>query len=69
MKAILEFDLPEDAADHKLALDRSGWMAVCSDIDQWLRSLEKYENRDTVSVAEVRSRIREEIDSRGLTLE
>ncbi len=69
MKAILEFDLPEDAPEHKLALDGGKWMAVCFDLDQWLRSLEKHENRDTVGVSEVRSRILEEIDSRGLNLE
>lgn len=69
MKAILEFNLPEEAAEHKLALDGGKWMAVCSDIDQWLRSMEKYENRNTVSVSEVRSRIREELGSYGLGFE
>ena len=69
MKVILEFNLPEDAFEHKLALDGGKWMTVCSDIDQWLRSIEKYGNRDTVSVSEVRNHILEKIDSSGLSFE
>lgn len=69
MKAILEFNLPEEAAEHKLALDGGKWMSVCFELDQWLRSLEKYENRDTVNVSEVRSRLHEEIEGLALHLE
>ena len=69
MKAILEFDLPEEAHEHKLALDGGKWMSVCFTIDQWLRSLAKYEDRDTISVSEVRRRLHEEIESSGLILE
>jgi len=68
MKAILEFDLPEEAAEHKLALDGGKWMSVCFALDQRLRSLEKYENRKTVSVSEVRRLLHEEIESAGLIL-
>ena len=69
MKAILEFDLPEEASEHRLALDGGKWMSVCFEIDQWLRSIEKHDNRNTVKVSEVRSRLQEEIESSGLTLE
>ncbi len=69
MKAILEFDLPEEAAEHKLALDGGKWMSVCFELDQRLRSLEKHENRDKISVSEVRRLLREEIESLGLMLE
>jgi len=69
MKATLKFDLPEEAFEHRLALDGGKWMRVCSEIDQWLRSMEKYENRDTVKLSEVRSRIREELESSGLSFE
>ena len=69
MKAILEFNLPEEAAEHRLALDGGKWMSVCFVIDQWLRSIEKHGNRDAVKVSEVRSRLHEEIEASGLTLE
>jgi len=69
MKAILEFNLPEDAPEHKLALDGGKWMSVCFELDQRLRSLEKYENRDTISVSEVRRLLREEIESLELMFE
>ena len=69
MKAILEFDLPEEAAEHKLALDGGKWMSVCFELDQRLRSLEKYENQDTIRVSETRRLLREEIESLGLMFE
>jgi hypothetical protein len=38
MKAILEFNLPGEESEHKLALDGGKWMSVCHELDQWLRS-------------------------------
>ena len=69
MKATLKFDLPEEAFEHRLALDGGKWMQVCHELDQWLRSLEKYQDRDSVKVAEVRSRIHEEMESSGLNFD
>ena len=42
MKAILEFNLPEDNQEFKLATKGSDWWHVCWEIDQWLRSQYKY---------------------------
>lgn len=42
MKAILEFNLPEDQADFELATKGSKWWNVCWDMDQWLRQQYKY---------------------------
>ncbi len=69
MKAILEFNLPEEQNEHKLALDGPQWKAVCHELDEWLRSFQKYGDRHTLKVEEVRSRLREGITSSGLTLE
>lgn len=69
MKAILEFDLPEESSEHKLALEGGRWMSVCHDLDEWLRSVQKHGDRKTVSVDEVCARIREEMDSHGLSFE
>lgn len=69
MKAILEFNLPEEEAEHRLALDGGKWMSVCHDLDQWLRSIQKYGDNKTLTVEEVRSRLREELSSAGLSFD
>jgi len=69
MKAILEFNLPEEEAEHKLALDGGKWMSVCHEFDHWLRSIHKYADRETLKVEEVRARLYEEIASSGLSLD
>jgi hypothetical protein len=42
MKAILEFNLPEDNQEFNLATKASDWWNVCWDMDQWLRAQYKY---------------------------
>ena len=42
MKAILEFNLPEDESSHKLAVKAPDMYCVLWDIDQWLRGKLKY---------------------------
>lgn len=69
MKAILEFNLPEEEAEHKLALDGGKWMSVCHELDRWLRSIQKHSERETLKVGEVRARLYEEIASSGLSLD
>ena len=42
MKAILEFNLPEDQSDFELATNGYKWQLVAWELDQWLRSQIKY---------------------------
>ena len=42
MKATLEFNLPEDNDDFKLATKGKDWWNVCWEMDQWLRTQYKY---------------------------
>lgn len=42
MKAILEFDLPEDNTDFKAAINGSNYKSAIWDFDQLLRSEMKY---------------------------
>ena len=44
MKAILEFNLPEDKVDFDLALQGSDWKHVCWEMDQLLRKHLKYDD-------------------------
>lgn len=41
-KAILEFDLPEETIEYRLAVNAGNYHAVLWDIDQYLRSKLKY---------------------------
>ena len=41
-KAILEFNLPEDEDDFKLAKDGQSWWSVCRGLEQYLRDELKY---------------------------
>lgn len=42
MKAILEFNLPEDRAEYELANEGSKWHTVCWDMDEWFTQRIKY---------------------------
>ncbi len=42
MKAILEFNLPEDQPEFKTALQGSDWKHVCWEMDNYLRAQIKY---------------------------
>jgi len=42
MKAILEFNLPEDKSNFNLAIKGSDWWHVCWEMDKWLRVQYKY---------------------------
>lgn len=42
MKAILEFNLPEEKEEFELAVNASKWSSVCWELDQYLRSKTKY---------------------------
>ena len=44
MKAILEFNLPEDKVDFDLALQGSDWKHVCWEMEQLLRKHLKYDD-------------------------
>ena len=53
MKAILEFNLPEDKVDFDLALQGSDWKHVCWQMDQYLRKRVKYDEGLTEEQLEV----------------
>lgn len=42
MKAILEFNLPEESKDHLIASNAMAWALIVWDMDQYLRNLLKY---------------------------
>jgi len=56
MKAILEFDLPDDSGEFRLASTASDLYNTLWEMDQWLRSAVKYapdaESDDTICALE-----------------
>jgi len=72
MKAILEFDLPEDQDDFTAASHGMDYALVCWDMDQKLRGWLKYgQNFDSADDAleECREQLREIMYEHGVTLD
>ena len=75
MKAILEYNLPEDQIEFDFATTGSKWWKVCWDMDQWLRQQYKYmpdeeysEDRYNAYV-EARDKLKELMNEAGVNLE
>jgi len=58
VKATLEFNLPEDNEHFKLANNALAMSIVLEDFDNWLRNKAKYEEQETVTIAEAREILR-----------
>ena len=70
MKAILEFNLPEDKEEFDTASKGMDWALVVWDIDQLLRKKLKYGNllpNTTAELEEIRDTLNEMLADRGLT--
>ena len=61
MKALLEFDLPEDESEHRLAIDGWKWKSVVIDIADKLRNALKYEEGLTPEAGAYLEKFREEV--------
>lgn len=75
MKAILEFNLPEDQQDFNLATKGSAWHFVAWKMDQWLRQQYKYTPDGEYNVdrynayVEAREKLFELMQENGVNLE
>ena len=66
MKAILEFNLPEDKEDFEVASKAMDWALLAWDIDQFMRNKIKYEqDRDGV-LQLVRNELNFQMEEKGL---
>jgi hypothetical protein len=64
MKAILEFNLPEEKEEFELAVNSVKWYSVCWQLDQYLRDKTKYApdsmpNEVYEALSETRNTLRE----------
>jgi hypothetical protein len=75
MKAILEFNLPEEEIEHKDAINGTSWKLVAWDLDQLLRNYIKYnsvddcENNRYAAFEKVREELHNIIEAKGLILD
>ena len=67
MKAILEFNLPEDRDEYKAASNAMNFYLTCLDLDKWLRGEIKYKNRNELQ--EVRDKLYEIMEYRNINLD
>jgi hypothetical protein len=74
MKAILEFNLPEDKSEFEDASNGTKWKLLVWDLDQYLRSQIKYNSDNLTDEAynkleKVREQLHDLIRENGLTLD
>ena len=68
MRASLNFTLPEEAIEHRMALDGPAWRSVVADMDEWLLSEVKHSEGDTTPYEYMRTVLHEAITDNDLTL-
>lgn len=61
MKAILEFNLPEDQPEFNTALQGSDWKHVCWQMDQYLRKEIKYNDDNSDYKINALQKVRDEL--------
>ena len=70
MKAVLKFNLPEDEHEYKLATSASGMYSVIHELDQYLRSIDKYglEGIDQIAAVTIREHLHLLLTEQSITL-
>lgn len=71
MKAILEFTLPEEQANHEDALNGGSYKAILQDMDNHLRSLIKYGDLSEelqTQAEEIRTKLHQTAEAYDLTV-
>jgi len=74
MKAILEFDLPEERTEFELAANGMKWMSVSHEMAEYLRQQlkyhsEKYTDEEYKVLEQVRKKLQDLIEEEGLSLD
>lgn len=67
VKHIIEFNLPEEASELKLALDGSKWFGVIWEMDSWLRQQIKHHGDE--GLQPVRDKLYEFMDRVGVSFD
>lgn len=69
MKATLEFNLPEESDEHRVAVQGMDWQMLLFEVDQKLRDTVKYGDSEQLAdyAEKIRDYIYEGMGDRGLT--
>ena len=67
-KAILQFDLPEEQAEFQIAMEGNATRTVLWELDNMLRGMVKYEDKDTVNIVWLRETLGQLMQERGISL-
>lgn len=59
MKAILEFELPQESEEHNLALNGGLYKSIIDDTFSWIRKKEKYDETLTEDQYKILDELRE----------
>lgn len=59
MKHVLEFQMPEEEEELRLAMNGHKYERILDEFSNWLRTKIKYENVETLNAEEVREKLRE----------
>lgn len=65
-KIILEFDSVSEFSEANLAINAGKLNCAISEFDQKLRSLEKYEDKENISIEDCRKILREMLDDNDI---
>lgn len=68
-KITLEFNLPEEDSEFETAVNGKHLAALLWDFDQWLRSEQKYNERESIPVDELREKLRTMLSEAGMTFD
>lgn len=69
MKVHLEFTLPDEDHEFRMAQDGVNWMALVCDVLEKLRTERKYNDKDTIDIAVLEQIIWGGMDERGLRID
>lgn len=68
MKANLEFDLPEEQDEFECCINAAKWKSVCFEYANYLRHMEKYSEKETVSIEVIRKKFYDCLADEDLTV-
>ena len=66
--AKIEFKLPQELDEYKNAINGSTYKFIMQDLDNALRAMIKYKDREMIKIAEVRTMLYDLLDERDLSL-
>ena len=68
-KITFEFNLPEEDSEFEACANARNLATILWDLDQWFRELQKYHDRDTITIDELRDKLREMLHDAGMSWE